>query len=65
MSDMAATRLGERIRALRYRHGLTQAQLAYKAGVGEKTLKRLETGKTDTPHPDTLAALAGALGLTT
>jgi len=58
-----AQQLGERIKDLRYRRGLTQAQLAYKAGIGEKTLKRLESGKTDTPRPDTLAAVAGALGL--
>jgi transcriptional regulator with XRE-family HTH domain/tetratricopeptide (TPR) repeat protein len=56
-------RLGARIRTLRYRRGLSQAQLAAKAGVGEKTLKRLEAGRTGTPHPDTLAAIAGALGL--
>jgi transcriptional regulator with XRE-family HTH domain/tetratricopeptide (TPR) repeat protein len=55
--------LGERIRELRYRRGLTQAQLAYKAGVGEKTLKRLEAGHTELPRPATLAALAGALGV--
>lgn len=58
-------RLGERIRTLRYRRGLTQAQLAYKAGVGEKTLKRVEAGQTDMPRPETLAALAGALGVAT
>jgi transcriptional regulator with XRE-family HTH domain/tetratricopeptide (TPR) repeat protein len=56
-------RLGERIRELRYLKGLTQAQLAFKAGVGEKTLKRLEGGHTDVPRPETLAALAGALGV--
>lgn len=58
-------RLGERIRELRYLRGLTQAQLAHKAGVGEKTLKRLEGGHTDVPRPETLAALAGALGVAT
>ena len=55
--------LGARIRELRYRRGLTQAQLAYKAGVGEKTLKRVESGHTEVPRPATLAALAGALGV--
>lgn len=55
--------LGQKVRQLRYRKGLTQARLAERAGVGEKTLKRLELGKTDTPHPETLAAIAGALGL--
>jgi transcriptional regulator with XRE-family HTH domain len=58
-------RLGERIRELRYLRGLTQAQLAHRAGVGEKTLKRLEGGHTDVPRPETLAALAGALGVAT
>lgn len=42
---------------------MTQAQLAVRAGVGEKTIARLEAGKTDTPHPETLAAVAGALGV--
>lgn len=55
--------LGPRIRKLRYRRGLSQVQLAERAGVGQKTLKRLETGRTGTPHPDTLKAIAGALGL--
>ncbi|MGD8860331.1 MAG: tetratricopeptide repeat protein [Myxococcales bacterium] len=59
-----ARRLGERIKDLRYRRGLTQAQLAYKAGVGEKTLKRMEAGSTATPRPETVAAVAGALGIT-
>lgn len=55
--------LGARIRELRYRRGISQAQLAVRAGVGEKTLSRLEAGKTDAPHPETLAAVAGALGI--
>ncbi len=33
-----AAELGGRIRELRYRLGMTQAQLAVRAGVGEKTL---------------------------
>ena len=63
MGVTKAERLGATIRDLRYRSGLTQAQLAYRAGVGEKTLKRLEAGKTDTPRPETMAAVAGALGM--
>lgn len=65
MAVVKLERLGERIRELRYLRGLTQAQLAHKAGVGEKTLKRLEGGHTDVPRPETLAALAGALGVAT
>jgi transcriptional regulator with XRE-family HTH domain/tetratricopeptide (TPR) repeat protein len=58
-----AEQVGERVRERRYRRGMTQAQLAVRAGVGEKTIARLEAGKTDTPHPETLAAVAGALGV--
>lgn len=65
MTVVKLERLGERIRELRYLRGLTQAQLAHRAGVGEKTLKRLEGGHTDVPRPETLAALAGALGVAT
>jgi transcriptional regulator with XRE-family HTH domain len=53
------------IRELRRGKGLTQAQLADRAGVGERTLKRLEAGQSPNPHPSTIAAVAGALGIET
>jgi DNA-binding XRE family transcriptional regulator len=40
----AAQELGENIRIARKRRRLLQAQLAQKAGVAEKTVRRLESG---------------------
>jgi transcriptional regulator with XRE-family HTH domain len=53
-----------RLRALRLNLGLTQAELATKAGVSEFTVVRLETGKGKRPHPSTRRKLADALGVT-
>ena len=53
-------RLGERIRALRDRCGLTQEGLAEKAGLSRGYIARLETGRQD-PSATTLAAIAKAL----
>jgi transcriptional regulator with XRE-family HTH domain len=53
-----------RLRALRLNLGLTQAELATKAGVSEFTVVRLETGKGKRPHPSTRRKLAAALGVT-
>jgi len=43
--------------------GLTQAELAIKAGVVERTVQNIEAGKR--PQPLTLAAIARALGMET
>ena len=43
--------------------GMTQAELALKAGVGERTIQNVEAGKR--PQPLTLAAIARALGMET
>ena len=43
--------------------GLTQAEFALKAGVGERTIQNVEAGKR--PQPLTLAAIARALGMET
>jgi transcriptional regulator with XRE-family HTH domain len=51
------------IRALRRRKGMTAEQLAKKAGVSEKTVRLLEKDQTDTPHPETICAIAGSLGV--
>lgn len=53
-------RLGEQIQTLRNRRGLTQEQLAKKAGLSRAYLARLETGRHD-PSATTLAKLATAL----
>lgn len=51
------------LRARRYAAGLTQDELARKAGVGVRTLRDLETGRAATPHRATVDLLANALGL--
>jgi transcriptional regulator with XRE-family HTH domain len=43
--------------------GLTQAELALKANVGERTVQNIEAGRR--PQPLTLAAIARALGMET
>ncbi len=56
---------GKIIRSLRRKRGLRQSDLARIAGVSDKTVKRLESGLTDEPLPDTVAAIAGALKVPT
>ncbi len=55
-------RMAARIKVLRDRRGLTQEQLAEKAGVSRTYLARLETGRQD-PTLSTLEKLAKALGV--
>jgi transcriptional regulator with XRE-family HTH domain len=57
-------RLGEQIRKLRKRRGLTQQGLADKAGVSLMYVKLLETGARQSPSLDVLAQLARALDAT-
>jgi transcriptional regulator with XRE-family HTH domain len=68
-TDTAATReadrgvdieLGERLKRLRKRAGLTQAQVAARVEIDEKSLSRLEAGKLR-PSLDTLDRLRDAL----
>lgn len=49
-----------RLTALREARGLTQEELAYAAGVSNKTISRLENGRNE-PELDTLRKLAKAL----
>lgn len=53
--------LGDRLRRLRLASNVTQADLANKAGVGTRTLVRLEGGEGGTI--DTLVRVISALGL--
>jgi len=57
--------LGASLRYLRERAGLSQAELATRAGLGLTTLKALEGDRRHQPHHHTLLLLAEALGLTT
>src|SRR5688572_9730428 len=54
---------GARLRALREAAGLTQEELAERAGLSVNGLSQLERGERRRPHPRTVRALAEALGL--
>jgi transcriptional regulator with XRE-family HTH domain/tetratricopeptide (TPR) repeat protein len=51
------------LRRERDRAGLTQAELAARAGLGERTVSNLERGINRAPYPSTVRLLADALGL--
>ena len=50
--------LGQRIRELRERHGMSQAALARTLGASINAINMLEVGSTRAPHIDRLIALA-------
>lgn len=54
--------IGEIVRSLRSRHGLTRADLAARSGLSERQLARIEAGKS-TPKIGTIASLAAAFDL--
>ena len=51
------------LRARRMRAGLTQRELAWRAGVGVRTLRELERARVGRPQLGTVELLADALGL--
>ncbi|MER5611869.1 MULTISPECIES: helix-turn-helix transcriptional regulator [unclassified Streptomyces] len=58
-------RRGERLGVLlrEARGGRSMAEIAASAGISAETLRKIETGRAPTPAFFTVAALAGALGL--
>jgi transcriptional regulator with XRE-family HTH domain len=58
-------RLGEKIERLRRERGLTQQELADRAGVSQAIISRLERKARTNVHADVLKGLAKALGCTT
>ncbi len=59
----AAATFGQRLRALREVAGLSQEELAERAGVSTDAVSSLERGTRAHPYPATVRALAGALAL--
>lgn len=52
---------GQRVKAMRQAHVMTQAELAEKAGVSWVTVARIETEEQANPRPSTVRRLAAAL----
>ena len=63
MGSAACAPFGERLRQLREAAGLTQAQLAERAGLSVQGIASLENGRRRRPYPHTLRALGMALDL--
>jgi transcriptional regulator with XRE-family HTH domain len=55
--------LGALVRGHRLQSGLTQEQLAERAGLSERTIRNLEGGQVRRPYPATFESLAEALEL--
>jgi DNA-binding transcriptional regulator YiaG len=55
---------GEMVRAFRRGAGLSQDQLAARAGLGVRGLRKIETRQVSSPRPATVLLLADALGPT-
>ena len=54
---------GEVVRDYRRGMGLTQEELAARAGVSVRCIRKIETGESSVPRPSTLRLLADAFGL--
>jgi predicted ATPase/transcriptional regulator with XRE-family HTH domain len=63
MSTLRTTSFGDLLRRLRVAAGLTQEELAERAGLSRRGIADLERGARTTPHRETLGLLANALGL--
>ena len=59
---MTWRRLGDRIRSLRERRGLTREALAVLTGLSAVYIKKIESGERLAPSMPTLARIAKALG---
>lgn len=57
-------RIGVRVQTARRRRGWTREALAYHSGLSWAAIAQIETGRRTNLRPVTLAALAGALGVT-
>lgn len=55
--------IGENLKALQDKTGMTTAQLAEKAGLPVDTINKIRSGATRNPNADTVQRLASALGV--
>jgi transcriptional regulator with XRE-family HTH domain len=62
--EMAVSHLGSRVRAARDRLGWSREALAFKSGLSWSAVEQIESGRRRNARPDTLEALARALGVT-
>lgn len=60
--DELVKSVGKRIKELRVKHGMTQADLAYKSNMEESAFQRIETGRTN-PSIKTLLKISNALNV--
>src|SRR5207248_6887375 len=63
-AEIVIERFGETLRTYRRAAGLTQEELAERAGVSPRSISGLERGEGATPRRDTVALLVKALSLT-
>ena len=63
MSPEQESSFGTLLRRLREAAGMTQEELAFRAGLTPNAVGDLERGKTRRPYPHTVRSLADALGL--
>ncbi len=59
---MTAEAFGEYLRGLRKRAGLSQRELAQRAGIDFTYLSKIENGRVDPPAEETMRVLARAVG---
>jgi transcriptional regulator with XRE-family HTH domain len=55
--------LGERIRRVRLRYGMSQAELARRIKVSLNTMNKIEAGETPDPRASRIKAIADVLGV--
>ena len=63
VSPEQETSFGDRLRRLRDAAGLTQEELAFRAGLSPNAISDLERGRRRRPYPHTVRALSETLGL--
>jgi transcriptional regulator with XRE-family HTH domain len=61
VAEAAGVALADRIRQLRRKAGLSQEQLAFRAGVTTSVIRKLEQGQADNPQWTTIRAIARIL----